>query len=356
MVRYWLRTRDAGWWWRGATNAAGATATGVVTAVVIWTKFAEGAWIVIVAIPLLVLGFYGVRRHYRRIGRRLRAGTSAVRAAGIPRNQVLIAVEQADVAAEGALWYARQIADGRVRAVAVPGGPTDPAIFPRWFNLADGSPRVELLRDRDGRVEAVLEELWQLPRGEDNFVTVVVPERFRRPSLLAAITRPTFRLKLRLVSEPNVVVTDVPALTEQRLPQGHTPRRLAVRILVSGVHAATMRAVNYAGALGIDDTRAVFFAFDADESHRLRREWVSAGVEIPLEISEAQYRDLGDPLLAYLRTLTADPGTVVNIVMPELVLRGHARLLHNQRALYVKRLLLFEPQVILSSVPYQLFR
>jgi hypothetical protein len=43
-------------------------------------------------------------------------------------------------------------------------------------------------------------------------------------------------------------------------------------------------------------------------------------------------------------------------VMPEIVVRGWARVLHNQRALYIKRTLLFEPHVILSSVPYQLFR
>ena len=57
-----------------------------------------------------------------------------------------------------------------------------------------------------------------------------------------------------------------------------------------------------------------------------------------------------------MRELTSDPETVVNVVMPEVVVRGWSRLLHNQRALYVKRLLLFEPHVILSSVPYQLFR
>jgi hypothetical protein len=45
---------------------------------------------------------------------------------------------------------------------------------------------------------------------------------------------------------------------------------------------------------------------------------------------------------------------VVNVVMPEIVVRGWARLLHNQRALYIKRLLLFEPRVILTSVPYRL--
>ena len=74
---------------------------------------------------------------------------------------------------------------------------------------------------------------------------------------------------------------------------------------------------------------------------------------MPLEVLAAPYRDIGDPLLAYLRELT-DEGNDVLVVLPELILRGWRRLLHNQRALYVKRLLLVEPHVILASVPYQL--
>jgi len=86
----------------------------------------------------------------------------------------------------------------------------------------------------------------------------------------------------------------------------------------------------------------------------MRAEWQRREVDIPLDIVEAPFRDLGEPLLAYLHELTGDGETVVNVIMPELVVRGWRRLLHNQRALYVKRLLLFEPRVILSSVPYQL--
>ena len=78
-------------------------------------------------------------------------------------------------------------------------------------------------------------------------------------------------------------------------------------------------------------------------------------MRLPLEVEEAPYRDLGDPLLRYLRGITADEETRRG--------RRHARarssaapqrLLHNQRALYVKRLLLFEPRVILTAVPYRL--
>jgi len=356
MVRYWLRTRDRRWQWRAAVNGVGGTATGVVAVIVVWTKFAEGAWIVMVAVPLLVLGFYGVRRHYRKIERRLRAGAHAVRAAGTPRNDVLIYADAADLAAERALWYARQIGDGRARALHVPRPDSDGGVQARWFDLARGAPRLEVLPRDEGSVDAVLEELWELPRGEDRFVTVVVPEQFRRASLLDAAARRTFRLKLRLLGEPDVVVTNVPVLSDPSRAALSTPTRLVARILVAGVHAPTMRAVNYARALGIADTRAIFFAFDNEEAAQLRRDWAAAGDPIPLDVDEAYHRDLGPPILRHVRSLTADGSTAVNVLLPELVLRGPARVLHNHRALFFKRLLLFEEQVILSSIPYQLFR
>jgi amino acid transporter len=357
MVRYWLRTHDPGWRHRVVVNGVGATATGLVTVIVVWTKFAEGAWLVTVAIPFLVLSFLGINRHYRRFGRRLRAGLNAASAAGEPRNATLVCVEAIDAATEAGLWYAREISQGTpVRAVHVPTRRSDPGIRPRWFDFAEGSPGLELLGRDEGRTQAVLEEVWRLPRGEERFVTVVVPEQFRRPSVLSAAGRASFRLKLRLLAEPGVVVADVPAVSSSGRPEGRTPRRLVVRVLLSGVHGGSLRALNYARSLGIEDTRAVSFAFDADEAKRFERDWLAAGSPVPLDLSDAPYRDVGDPLRRYLRRLTADPETAVNVVMPEIVVRGWARALHNHRAFYIKRLLLFEPRVILSSVPYQLFR
>ncbi len=357
MVRYWLRTRDPGWQYRGAVNSLGAVTTGVVAVVVIWSKFSEGAWLVIVAIPLLVLLFVGINRHYRRFGRRLRVGVSAVRTARTPTNKILLWVESLDVATEGALWYARAIHhEGPIRALLAPGKHTDPGIRPRWWDFAQEEPKLEILSTEEGRMQALLEEVWRLPRGESDFVTVVIPEQFKRQSFLSAAGRTSFRLKLRLLSEPGVVVTDVPVVTTQRAAAGQTPSRVVVRVLLANVHAGAMRAISYAQSLGVEDVRAVSFAFDGENAEQFRGEWQRAGLTLPLDLSDAPYRDIGTPLRAYIRELTADPGTVVNIVMPEMVVRGSARLLHNQRALYIKRLLLFERHVILSSVPYQLFR
>jgi hypothetical protein len=116
-----------------------------------------------------------------------------------------------------------------------------------------------------------------------------------------------------------------------------------------------MRAVNWAQAVALPNTKAVNFAFDEQEAIEIRREWKAEGAGIPLEVLAAPYRDIGDPMLAYLRKLTTD-GDDVLVVMPELILRGWRRFLHNQRALYVKRLLLVEPHVLLASVPYPLVK
>jgi amino acid transporter len=345
MVRYWIRHRRR---LKATVNGIGAAATGLVTLIVAYTKFAEGAWLVVVAIPLFVLAMYGIRRHYDRLARRLRAGAAAVVAAPPAHNTTLLLVESLDDATDVAFRFANDISRD-VRAIHVPTRRTDPGIRPRWFTR-HGSP-LKALDASSGVTDAVLEQVWQLPRGESDFVTVVVPEQFDRPKLVEQARHPQeLALKLRLLAEPGVVVTDVPVVRGA----APVPERVVARVLVSGVNAASMRAVNYASTLDLDDVRAVHFAVDAESAGELRAEWLRHGPRIPLEINEAPYRDIGVPLLDYLRPLTVDAQVLV--LLPELVTRGWRRLLHNQRALYIKRLLLFEPNVVLAAVPYQLLR
>jgi amino acid transporter len=354
MVRYWRRVKGPGWQRRAIINGVGGATTGVVTLLVIQAKFLAGAWMVTVAVPLLIGLFFVINRHYRKTERRLRAGVAAVAAAPPATNEVVLYVESSDVALREALWYAREIAGDDFRAIHVPGSRTDPGIRPRFRELTDIRPDLEIVTPQDGRVDAVIEYLWALPRGESSFVTVIIPELFRRGSLVEALARRMeFSLRLRLLREPGVVISDVPVLA-RRTSEWRPPKRAVCRILVSGAHAASMRALNYATTLGFPDSRAVFFAFDDEEAERLRGDWDGSRMPLPLEVEEAPFRDIRDPLLRYLRGITADPDTVAVVIMPELIFSGSARLLHNQRALYIKRLLLFEPRVILASVPYRL--
>ena len=350
MVRHWHKSQEPGWRRRAALNAVGAATTALVTAIVISTKFLEGAWMVIIAIPLLILAFYGIRRHYRAVGRRLRAKARAVVASREVQNDVILYVEQLDAATREALWYAQTISKRSLRAIHVPFPGSDPGIGPRFFHWTDGSPRLEILPGDGDPLGAMLEEVWAIPKGESRFVTVVVPELFRKRSLLAALSRDTTSLKLGLLREPGVAVTDVPKLGDDEA----LPRRAEVVVPVSDLHAASLRALQYARSLGVRRTSAVYFADHEEEAEAMRQDWRRFPTGVPLEVVDAPFRDVGRPLLEYLREITADPDAVAVVVMPEVVVRGTDRLLHNQRALYLKRLLLFEPRVILTSVPFQL--
>jgi amino acid transporter len=352
MVRYWLRHRDGHWRKSAAINGFGGLATGVVALLVIQAKFTSGAWMVVIAIPALIGFFVVVHRHYRIVSRRLRSGMAAVKTSVAPTNKVVLYVDGLDPATKLAAWYAHEIAGQSYHPVWVAGDGSKPDPRGRWWEFTGGGTRIEPLERAGHTEDAVLDYVWSLPRGESNFLTVVVPETFDRPSLATAVLgrHTTLSLKLRLLSEPGIVVANVPVVGEAEI----TPRRAVARVLVSEVHASSLRAVNYARTLKLPDTRAVFFAFDADEATRIERDWHREAVGFPLEIVEAPFRDLGDPLRAYVRELTADPGTAVSVIMPELVFNGARKLLHNQRALYLKRLLLFEQRVLLSSVPYHL--
>jgi amino acid transporter len=354
MIRYWLRNKEGHWRKSAVINGFGAFATGVVTLLVIQAKFTSGAWMVVIAIPTLIGLFLVVNRHYRIVTRRLRSGTAAVKASPEPTNNVVLYVDELDPATRLASWYAQEIAGRSYHPVWVADGrsKTDPR--GHWWEFSGGGTRIEPLEGVGHTEDAVLDYVWSLPRGESNFLTVVVPEAFEKPSLLTAVLRrhTTFSLKLRLLSEPGIVIANVPVVDGNGADP--IPKRAVARVLVSEVHASSLRAVNYARTLKLADTKAVFFAFDGEEAARVEQEWHREAIGLPLEILEAPFRDLGDPLRAYLRELTADPETAVSVIMPELVFNGARKLLHNQRALYIKRLLLFEPRVILSSVPYHL--
>jgi len=74
MVRHWREQRGAGWQGRAVVNGIGAVLTAVAAVIEFVAKFAEGGWVVFVAIALLALGFQAINRAYRRIGVGLRLG------------------------------------------------------------------------------------------------------------------------------------------------------------------------------------------------------------------------------------------------------------------------------------------
>ena len=357
MVRRWLRLREPGWRRSAVINGVGAAATGIVLMIITITKFRTGAWIVISAMPVFILLMLLVERHYRSVERQLRRGTVRIGDAG--SSKVVLVITDIDAAATEALGYVRSFRPDEAHALYVGTRPREEARV-LWDGVARSGPALSF-PEGDDAVDAVLRFVRAIPRARSDFLTVVVPEQFRKRSLLHAIRRPvTFRLKVRLLREQGVVVTDVPLVLEHgQLVEDDArpliPQRVVALVFVSSGHDATVRAVNYARSLRAAETRAVSVALDEEEVPELMRSWAELGIGIPLDVVEAPFRDLGPPVLEEVRRVTQDPKAVAAVVLPEFVVRRWWHpILHNNRALFVKRLLLFEPRVILSSVPFPL--
>jgi hypothetical protein len=369
MVRHWLKIKREGGegasrWRRSAViNAIGATGTFLVLIVVIATKFMHGAWIVIAAMPVIVTGFNGIHRHYQRIWHQLRTGeavATAVATAEAARNFVVLYVEDLDAATALAVGYVRSFAGQDFRAIHVVTDRSPRDIGERWNSFCRTDVDLELLPANGHPTSAVIDYVRSIERHDGDFVTVVIPELLTKRSLFAAVRgRMSFRLKIRLLREPQVVITDVPVLETGNEPRPEAraliPPHIEVMVFISAVHAASLRAIEYARSLRAPETRAVYFAMDPRDIEEIQTAWELAGVPITLDIVEAPFRDLTAPVLEEVRGVTSKPGGIAAVIVPELVVRKWwHNLLHNQRPLFIKRLLLFEPNVILSSVPYQL--
>ena len=167
------------------------------------------------------------------------------------------------------------------------------------------------------------------------------------------------RLKGALLTEPGIQVLNVPMLRDEIDPEVHEgsePARNYAVVLVAGLHNATLQAIEYAESLGPSDLRAVTFALDPQEAERLGDRWLADRIPVPLELHESPFRDIGLSLNEYVRGLGAEgQDKIVTVVIPEFVVkRLRHQVLHGQTALLVKRHLLFEPGVVVASVPYHL--
>jgi amino acid transporter len=362
MVRHWLKAkreadpeRSRGWRRSIVINAVGAAATFLVLIIVVRTKFVEGAWIVIAAMPVIIGGFYGIHRHYEGIYRQLRRGGPSL--AEMPKNIVILYVEDVNAATAEAVGYVRSFTGGDFRAIHVQ-SPTTPAdLVQRWRSFCRTTADLEILPADRNPTQTVVEYIRAIERDEGDFITVVIPELLAKRSLFSAVRRGTsFLLKVRLLSEPQVVITDVPVLKGQAEPtRPLIPGWTVALVFVSAAHDPAVRAVNYARSLRANETRAVFFALDPTEVDDIQRQWEERRMPIALDIVEAPFRDLTGPILSEVRRVTQRPDAIATVIVPELVVKKWwQNILHNQRALFIKRLLLFERQVILSSVPYHL--
>ncbi len=134
------------------------------------------------------------------------------------------------------------------------------------------------------------------------------------------------------------------------------PSRVYAIVLVSKLHRPTLRALAFAKASRPHVIEAITVNIDDHDTEALQEEWHKRGISIDLVVIDSPFREITRPVIKYVRRIRREsPRDVVCVYIPEYVV-GHwwENLLHNQSALRLKSRLLFEPGVMVTSVPYQL--
>jgi len=177
MVRKWWRERGRGWTHSILFNLAGAVATAIVLVVVIVAKFAQGAWIVAILIPTLVLLMRAIWLHYADVARQLTLEGARIPAA-LLQHKVVVPVAGINRGVLPALRYARSLS-ADVTAVMVDIDPQETAeVRAKWERWGMGVPLKVLESPYRSVLRPFLQYLdeldWEV--GFDQQLTVVLPE------------------------------------------------------------------------------------------------------------------------------------------------------------------------------------
>ncbi len=135
------------------------------------------------------------------------------------------------------------------------------------------------------------------------------------------------------------------------VPTNHT-----VVVLVGRIHKGVLKALSYAQSLRPQHLIALSVYTDDAEREKLTKQWADFHINIPLEFVHSPYRQLVEPVEAYIDQLDRRwKDDTITVVIPEFVLeRWYQNVLHNQTALRLKGTLLFKEGVVVTSVPYHL--
>ena len=200
------------WLHKMIINGLGAVTTAVVAVIFAVTKFDQGAYVIVIIIPILVLIFLGIHRHYKKVAQAL----SLDKYGSPPRNQrhrVILAISGVHRGTMAALRYARNLSDD-ITAVHVSIDPEEAErIEKKWETWGDGYRLVILDSPYRTFVEPLLEYIEDLDdkRQPNEIITVVVPQFVSHQIWTAALhSRTAETLRKVLLNRSAVVVTEVP--------------------------------------------------------------------------------------------------------------------------------------------------
>lgn len=203
---------EKGWQTKMVINAIGAVLTGLVMFVFAITKFAQGAWLVIIIIPLMVILFSNIRLHYKNLAADLSLETIGT-PAPVHRQRVILPIGGVHRGTLAALRYARTLSDD-ITAVHVSIDPEESArIQQKWEIWGDGHRLVILDSPFRTFMEPLLEYIDEIDnlKQPKEVITIVVPEFVPRhwwSNMLHTKTAKTLREALHF--RKDIIITNVP--------------------------------------------------------------------------------------------------------------------------------------------------
>jgi amino acid transporter len=185
LVRFWREQRPRRWQLRVTVNAVGALFTGLAVVVFLATKFLEGAWVVVIAVPLLVFLFARTETYYEIVGRELRLGLTPpmpVRRESI----VIVPSSTVNLLTQKAVGAAISLGDTVVALAVAADQEEKERIESDWANWACGPPIEVVIDEHRSLIRTVLRYIESIEE-TDAVVTVLIPEivpRKRRHEIL----------------------------------------------------------------------------------------------------------------------------------------------------------------------------
>src|SRR6266700_2027458 len=217
MVIHWwrLRREHKGWQRSPLISGVGAFTTLVVAVVIATTKFLEGAWMVVILIPILVLMFLAIHKHYQRVERG--RTTNLPTRPGDIHHRLIVPIRQLSHISRQSLAYARSVAD-HVTAVHVIGDKHEanalPAAWEDWQKSLSEDEKIPLdiieLSHRS-LLGTLLDYIVTIQRqNPEDIITVILPEAPAASPLRRLISNPmVLRLKTSLYFRPEIFVTNI---------------------------------------------------------------------------------------------------------------------------------------------------
>jgi amino acid transporter len=203
---------DPRWWIKMIINGLGASVTLVVTLVFSITKFSNGAYIVLILIPVLVFVFLAIHRHYKAIAKKLSLDHYGA-PPHLSRNRVILAVAGVHRGTLAALRYARTLSDD-ITAVHVSIDPLEAEkLKEKWETWGDGIRLVILESPYRLFLEPMLEYIEDIDaqRQPNDIITVVVPQ-FVTTNMVTNMLhmRTADTLRKVLLNRRGIVINEVP--------------------------------------------------------------------------------------------------------------------------------------------------